>query len=80
MCANNVEKDLSKSTATDAQLKKDLGGLALPGRSTIAHRHIIDRIEQIIESIESNLPKNPNFSFQFFGVFSAAKRRTELRL
>ena len=31
------------------------------GRSTMAHLHIINRIERIIESIESNLTKNPKF-------------------
>ena len=40
-----------------------------PGRSIIAHRHVIDRIERIIEPTEPNLTKNPNFVILFFRRF-----------
>ena len=39
------------------------------GRSTIAHRHVIDRIERIIEPTEPNLTKNPNFFILVFRCF-----------
>ena len=40
-----------------------------PGRSTMPTESIIDRIGPIIESIESNLTKNPNFLVSVFRRF-----------
>ena len=51
-----------------------------PGRSTIAHRHVIDRIERIIEPTEPNLTKNPNFFIlvfrRFFGLQASYRAET----
>ena len=42
---------------------------AQSGRSTIAHRHIIDRIGRIIKSTEPNLTKTPIFVHFGFSAF-----------
>ena len=52
----------------------------LTGRSTIAHRHVIDRIERIIEPTEPNLTKNPIFFIlflrRFFGLQASYRAET----